>query len=115
MIVGGFSQSMSPGNELRNMFHSEAADRQGSQNYMGIKNPVVDALVENVINATDRQQLIIACHALDRVLLHGDYLVPNWYINKHRVAYWDKFSMPETLPLYYNPEAWALESWWLKQ
>ena len=115
MIVGGFGQSMSPGNELRNMFHSEAADREGSQNYMGVRNPVVDELVEHIINARNRKQLITACHALDRVLLHGDYLVPNWYINKHRVAYWDKFAMPEKLPLYYNPEAWALESWWIKQ
>jgi len=115
MIVGGYPQSMSPGNELRNMFESEAADRQGSQNYMGIKNPVVDALVEDVISAKNRQQLIIACHALDRVLLHGDYLVPNWYINKHRIAYWNKFSMPKTLPLYYNPETWAQESWWIKK
>ena len=53
-------------------------------------------------------------HALDRVLLHGEYLVPNWYINSHRVAYWDKFGYPGNLPLYYNAELWMLHTWWIK-
>lgn len=115
MIVGSFSQSLSPGNEQINMFHSKSADKKGSRNYAGIKNPVVDAMVEKIISAENRKQLITACHALDRVLLYGDYLVPNWYIDKHRIAFWDKFNRPEITPLYYNPITWAIETWWVKQ
>ena len=115
MVVGSFSQSLSPGNELLNMFHSRSAQQTGSQNYIGIENPVVDALVEKIISAVDRKDLITACRALDRVLLQGYYLVPNWYINQHRIAYWDKFDRPRQLPLYYSPIPWVLESWWVKQ
>ncbi|MDH5764488.1 MAG: ABC transporter substrate-binding protein, partial [Gammaproteobacteria bacterium] len=85
------------------------------RNLMGIKHPVVDALVDKVISAENREQLIIASRALDRVLLHNDYLIPNWYINTHRIAYWDKFIMPEHLPLYYNPVDWMQKSWWVRQ
>ncbi|VAW63231.1 ABC transporter, substrate-binding protein (cluster 5, nickel/peptides/opines) [hydrothermal vent metagenome] len=114
MVVGSFSGSMSPGNELRNRFHSAAVDKEGSRNLMGIKDPVVDALVEAVISATSRENLVVACRALDRVLLNGNYLVPNWYINTHRIAYWDKFNRPDKLPLYYSVESWMLSSWWAK-
>lgn len=114
MIVGSFSQSLSPGNEQINMFHSKSADKEGSQNYAGIKNPVIDGIVEKIISSTTRKDLVAACRALDRVLLHGDYVVPNWYINKHRVAYWDKFNRPKKLPLYYSPVSWMLETWWVK-
>lgn len=114
MIVAGFNQSQSPGNELMNMFHSSYADKEGSFNLMGIKNPVVDAMVEKVIYARDRQALVTAVHALDRVLLFGHYLIPQWYIGTHRIAYWDRFDYPDTLPLYYDPTSWMLSTWWLK-
>jgi len=114
MIVGSYPESMSPGNELRNMFHSVSADKKGSRNYIGIKDPVVDMLVDSIIMSKNREDLIIACHALDRVLLNGNYLVPNWYINTHRIAYWDKFNRPKKTPLYYNPKEWMIASWWLK-
>ena len=114
MIVASYRASMSPGNELRNRFHSLSLDKKGSSNFMGVHDPVVDALVENVIGATSREDLIIACRALDRVLLHGNYLVPNWYINTHRIAYWDKFNRPDKLPLYYSPETWMMSSWWVR-
>ncbi len=114
MVVGSFPASMSPGNELINMFHSSSAHKNGSRNFIGIEDPVVDALVERVISSQNRQQLIIACRALDRVLLHGNYLVPNWYINTHRIAYWDKFERPEKLPLYYNALTWSMSTWWAK-
>jgi len=114
MVVSSFPESASPGNELRNMFHSDSAEQKGSRNLPGVNNPVVDALVENIISAESREKLIIACRALDRVLLHEDYLVPNWYINVHRIAYWDKFVIPETLPLYYDPMSWLLQSWSIK-
>ena len=114
MVVSSFPESASPGNELRNMFHSDSAVQKGSRNLAGVNNPVVDALVEAIISAETRQKLIIACRALDRVLLHEDYLVPNWYINVHRIAYRDKFVIPETLPLYYDPISWLLQSWSIK-
>lgn len=114
MVVTSFSQSASPGNELRNMFHSISASQNGSRNVAGIVDPVVDALVDKIIAAESRQELIIACRALDRVLLYQEYLVPNWYINAHRIAYWDKFDIPKVLPLYYDPVTWLLQSWSVK-
>jgi microcin C transport system substrate-binding protein len=115
MVVTSFPQSVSPGNELMNMFHSQTAGIEGSRNLPGIADPVVDALIERIINAENREELKIAAHALDRVLLHGEYLVPNWYIDKHRIAYRDKFNMPETLPLYFEPVSWLLKTWWAKE
>ncbi|VAW67404.1 ABC transporter, substrate-binding protein (cluster 5, nickel/peptides/opines) [hydrothermal vent metagenome] len=114
MIVGSFPESLSPGNELRNMFHSASAEKKGSRNLMGLKSPVVDALVDKIISSANRADLLIACRALDRVLLQGNYLVPNWYINTHRIAYWDRFERPKKLPLYYNAESWMLSTWWSK-
>ncbi|MBI3560718.1 MAG: ABC transporter substrate-binding protein [Gammaproteobacteria bacterium] len=112
MTVARYPQSMSPGNEQYNFWGSHAADQEGSRNLIGIKNPVIDSLIDAVVFAPDRQRLVTATHALDRVLLHGEYLVPNWYINNHRVAYWNKFGRPQTLPLYYEADDWALMSWW---
>jgi microcin C transport system substrate-binding protein len=115
MVVASFPQSVSPGNELMNMFHSQAAEMQGSRNFPGISDPVVDALIEKIINAENRHDLVVTAHALDRVLLHGEYLVPNWYIDAHRIAYRDKFNRPETLPLYFEPMSWLLKTWWAKE
>ncbi len=114
MTVENFGQSQSPGNELRSLWHSATADQEGSNNIMGLKDPVVDALIEKIIFAPDRRRLVVAARALDRVLLHGEYLVPNWYIGTHRVAFWDRFGYPDTLPLYYNAGSWMLRTWWRK-
>ncbi len=114
MVVSSFPESASPGNELRNMFHSVSANQPGSRNLAGIEHPVIDALIDELIAAENRQQLVLVCHALDRVLLHQEYLVPNWYINVHRVAYWNKFSLPKKLPLYYDPISWLLKTWSIK-
>lgn len=114
MVVTSFSSSVSPGNELMNMFHSTSAELNGSNNLPGISSAVVDALVLNIVQAKDREEVVTASRALDRVLLYGEYLVPNWYINVHRVAYWDKFGVPETQPLYYEPISWLLKAWWIK-
>ena len=114
MVVTSFPSSVSPGNELMNMFSSASAAQKGSRNLPGIKSPVVDALIQKIIQAPDRHALVIAARALDRVLLYGEYLVPNWYINVHRVAYWNKFGIPKTRPLYYDPVSWMLKAWWLK-
>lgn len=114
MVVTSFPSSMSPGNELMNMFTSSSASMKGSNNLPGISDPVVDDLVQKIIQAKDRAEVVVTTHALDRVLLYGEYLVPNWYINVHRVAYWDKFGIPGKQPLYYNPETWLLKAWWMK-
>ncbi len=113
MTVHVFGQSQSPGNEQRDYWHSSAADRKGSRNIIGIKDTVVDSLVDKIIYAQTQKELTAACRALDRVLLHGHYVVPNWYVANHRVAYWNNFSRPEVLPLYFNPMQ-ALMTWWMK-
>lgn len=114
MIVTGYGQSQSPGNEQRNYWHSSSALRDGSQNYAGVSSPAVDGLVEKIIYARTKAELITACRALDRVLWFGYYLVPNWYLPVHRLSYHNRFSMPSTLPLYYDPFH-LLMTWWVKQ
>ncbi len=113
MVVSSFGGSQSPGNELMGMFHSSSAQQKGTRNLFGLADPVVDALVEKVIYSKDRASLITATHALDRVLLNGEYLVPHWFIGTHRVAYWSgRFGQPERLPLYYGAEDLVLSTWW---
>jgi microcin C transport system substrate-binding protein len=108
IIVAGWGQSLSPGNEQRDFFGSEAADREGSRNYGGIKDAGVDALIDRVIFAKDRDELLAASKALDRVLLWHHYVVPGWTVGYARTARWDRFARPEKLPTYsYGfPEIW---------
>jgi microcin C transport system substrate-binding protein len=115
MIISVLAQSLSPGNEQRNYWGSEAAARPGSNNYMGINSPVVDKLVDDVIFAADRQALITATHALDRVLQWGFYSIPELHPQGERIAYWNKFSRPETLPSHMSPGAPLnyLNAWWI--
>jgi microcin C transport system substrate-binding protein len=113
MTVNVFGQSQSPGNEQRDYWHSSSADRNGSRNLIGIKDSVVDQLVDRIIYAVTQEELAAACKALDRVLWYGYYVVPNWYVARHRVSFWNKFNRPEKLPLYYNPIQ-ALMTWWMK-
>lgn len=110
MIISGWGQSLSPGNEQRDYWGSDSADREGSRNYAGIKDPAVDALIEKIIYATDRQQLVAATHALDRVLLWNDYVIPAWTLGFTRTARWDRFAHPPALPQYSFefPDIW----WW---
>lgn len=110
LAVASFAQSNSPGNEQRDFFSSTAADRSGSRNLSGIKNPVVDALIDRVNFATDRDDLLAATHALDRVLLWNYYMVPQWHLGKVRAAYWNKFGIPEKQPTYRGVD---LDSWWI--
>ena len=95
-----WGQSLSPGNEQRDWFGSQAADRPGSRNMGGIKNPAVDALIERIIFAKDRNEQIAACKAMDRVLLWNVYCVPHFNYGFQRYARWDRFSHPEPLPKY---------------
>ncbi len=114
MIVASFPQSLSPGNEQRNYWHSESADRPGSNNYAGIQSKAVDGLVEKIIYAKNSEELIAACKALDRVLWYGYYLVPNWYMNGYRIAYHDKFRQPDMLPTNYIPQQ-LIMTWWSRK
>lgn len=100
VIVAGWGQSLSPGNEQLDYFGSEAADRQGSRNYAGIKNEAVDELIKRIIFAKDREELVAATHAMDRVLMWNHYVVPMWTISVTRVARWDRFGKPDKLPAY---------------
>lgn len=100
MIVGGFAQSLSPGNEQREFWSSESADRPGSRNYIGLQDPIIDALVEELIFAESRDHLVAATRALDRVLLWGDYVVPNWYSGTTRIAHWKRLRHPSPVPAY---------------
>ena len=110
IVYSGWAQSMSPGNEQIEFFGSQSADREGSRNYGGIRNPAVDAIIEKIIHAPNRDDLIAATKALDRVLLWNHYLVPGWTLRKARVARWDRYSHPDPLPEYSIgfPTIW----WW---
>ena len=98
VIIGSFGQSESPGNEQRNFWGSAAADLDGSRNLIGIKNKAIDTLVDAVIFAKDRADLVAATKALDRVLLWNAYVVPNWHLPFDRIAMWDQYGRPATLP-----------------
>jgi microcin C transport system substrate-binding protein len=111
MIVVTWGQSLSPGNEQRNFWSSQAADQSGSRNYIGIKNPAVDALIERLIFAKSRDELVTATKALDRVLLWNHYVVPQWTYGKVRTARWDRYSRPDPLPKY-GASAFPTIWWW---
>ncbi|MBL8584625.1 MAG: ABC transporter substrate-binding protein [Rhizobiaceae bacterium] len=110
VITAVMMQSQSPGNEQRDFWSSHSADAQGSRNYSGIKDPVVDALVDRVVFAKDREELVAATHALDRVLLWNYYVVPQWHLPEIWVAYWNKFGHPDKQPEYIGVD---IDSWWI--
>ena len=95
---------------MRGYFGSQAADQQGSYNVIGIKNPAVDAMIDKVVAAKSRPDLVAACHALDRVLLWNNYVVPQWTYGKVRTARWNRFGRPEQMPKYGMAAFPAL--WW---
>ncbi|NEU12396.1 ABC transporter substrate-binding protein [Methylobacterium sp. BTF04] len=100
VTTSSWGESLSPGNEQREYWGSAAADKAGSRNLIGIKDPAIDALIERVIYAADRPGVLAATHALDRVLLAHDYVVPQWASNVARTLRWNRFAHPKTLPLY---------------
>ncbi len=109
MIVGLWPQSLSPGNEQRDLWGSQAAADRGSRNLVGIKDPAVDRLIDLVIQAPDRAGLVARTRALDRALLWGHYVVPHWHIRLFRVIYWDKFGRPAVSPR----NALGFDTWWV--
>jgi microcin C transport system substrate-binding protein len=110
-----FPDTNSPGNEMFDMFGSKAADEKGSNNAWGLKDPAVDKLVEALVAATTRKDLVAAARALDRVLMHKYIVVPHWYSSTHRVAYRDRFGIPDKMPLYYQADPYVISSWWEKK
>ena len=111
VVSGLWGQSLSPGNEQRDYWSSRAADTPGSQNYVGIKNPAVDVLIERIIFAKSRDELVAATRALDRVLLWNHYVVPLYYLWKHWTARWDRFGRPQVLPRY-GVGGFPSSGWW---
>ncbi|WP_100640579.1 extracellular solute-binding protein [Marinobacter salexigens] len=108
MITQAIGQSDSPGNEQREYWHSSTVNANGSRNYAGVNDPVVDELVSLVIQAPDREELVQRTRALDRVLLQGHYVVPHWHLAKDRIAYWGHLMHPETTP----KNGTDLDHWW---
>ena len=105
-----------PGPELRSYFGSVAADERGAGNYAGIKNPVVDALIEDIVNAKSLESLQTTSRALDRVLLWNNYTIPQFYNSQHRTAHWNRFGMPDTLPQYVSFTGSGFPTgWWIDQ
>ena len=109
MIVTSWGQSLSPGNEQRSYWTSEAAGHPGGRNYAGIKNPAIDALVEKVVTAPDRETLVARTRALDRALQWGFYVIPNWHLDYDRLVYWNKFGKPKVTPL----SGAQFGAWWV--
>jgi microcin C transport system substrate-binding protein len=108
-IVDGFPQSVSPGNEQRDFWGSAAADQEGSRNTIGVKNPVIDSLIEKLVAAKDREELVAITRALDRVLLWNYYIVPQWYNPNEWIATWDVYGRPAKLP---SLTAAFTQVWW---
>lgn len=110
MIVAVWGQSLSPGNEQRYFWGSEAAQNHGSMNYSGIQSPVIDALIEEVIQASSAETLTAAVQALDRALQNALIVIPHWYSPVNRFVYWDELSMPANTPM----KGTDLMTWWKK-
>lgn len=109
MVVYVWGQSLSPGNEQREFWSSAAADQSGSRNIIGLKNPAIDRLVEQVIAAPDRTSLVTRVRALDRALQWSFLVIPHWHISQSRIAFWDKFGYPAVTPL----QGVQLDAWWV--
>ena len=111
MIVSSFGQSLSPGNEQRDFWHSTNADRPGSRNLIGIKEPAIDKLVEMVIESPDRESLISRTRALDRVLLWNHYVIPHFHLQASRLVFWNIFGRPKNVAKYSSgfPNTWWLD------
>ena len=108
MIVSNFGSVISPGNEQKNWWGSEAANQVGSMNVVGVQDPVIDDVINKLISAKNREELVDYTRVLDRILLFNYYLIPQFHIGHYRVAYWDKFSRPKLSPKY----DLGFDFWW---
>ncbi len=112
MTVKVFPQSQSPGNEQKEFWGSDAADTDASRNIIGIKNPVIDELVDQISQTESREELVAYTRALDRVLLNNHYVVPNWMKPSSNLVFWDKFGRPEIAPKYDKYYSTGIMTWW---
>ncbi|RYF63558.1 MAG: ABC transporter substrate-binding protein, partial [Comamonadaceae bacterium] len=110
-----YQGSNNPGQEFADLFGSEAADTEDSGNFPGVKNRAVDAMIRNMVGAKTEEQLLPACHALERIIVSSHYLIPQWYAASHRMVYngW-RLARPDVLPPYSPGEAWAIDTWWAR-
>ena len=111
IVIGRFSMALSPSVELNTLFASESADAPGTYNLTGLKSPVVDDLINQIIGAEDRETMTVRVKALDRVLRNKMIWVPNWFKGSHWIAYWDVFGKPEQKPPYDR----GIDNWWFDQ
>ena len=100
---------------IRDRFGSAAADQEDSGNFPGVKSPAVDAFIQAMVRAKTQQELLPACHALERAIAHGHYLIPQWSANTHRMVYnaW-RLAYPQVVPPYSNGEGWVMDTWWAR-
>lgn len=109
MVVHVWGESLSPGNEQRDYWHSASATVEGSFNLAGVRDPVVDRMIEGIVAAKDRRKLVAHTRALDRLLLWGHYVIPHWHIKGDRLAFWDKFGWPRVTPIM----GYQIDAWWI--
>jgi microcin C transport system substrate-binding protein len=113
MTSVAYGSSPTPGKDLKDLFESASADREGNLNLWGVKDKAVDRLLEQIVSAPSRKELAAAVRALDRVLAHGYYAIPNWYSPSYRLAFKaNNFARPEIIPKYYGAQDWAISTWW---
>ena len=111
-----YQGTLNPGQEYADLFGSKAADTEDSGNLAGVKSPAVDSLISHIVGADTRPEFLAACRALERVVSHSHYLLPQWYSPVHRLAYnaW-RLQKPDVVPPYFRGETWAMETWWARQ
>ena len=111
-----YQGTLNPGQEYADLFGSKAADTEDSGNLAGVKSPAVDSLISHMVGADTRPEFLAACRALERVVSHSHYLLPQWYSPVHRLAYkaW-RLQKPDVVPPYFRGETWAMETWWARQ
>jgi microcin C transport system substrate-binding protein len=115
IISLAYGGTHSPGQEYADMFGSKAALTEDSGNMAGVSSPAVDALIARMTSAKSREDLLPACRALDRVISHSHYLLPQWTATTHRMAFNDRrLARPPTMPPYATGEAWAINMWWAR-
>ena len=111
-----YQGTLNPGQEYADLFGSRAADTEDSGNLAGVKNPAIDSLISHMVGARAHPEFLAACRALERVVSHGHYLLPQWYSPVHRLAYnaW-RLDKPAVVPPYFRGEAWAIDTWWARR
>ena len=115
MTTINFPGTASPGQEYADIFGSKAADTQDSGNYAGVKSPAVDALIQKMTAANTLAELLPACRALERLISHSHYLIPQWTAGTHRLAFnQQRLARPESMPPFARGDGWVINTWWAR-